>query len=299
MASGAQQGAVGQAAPPPRHVQKMGTQAPTRGKFWRVREEVRRVPIVIAVFGAYCLLLIALRLFYFGAEQGARPQAVDSASQGITWPAGSPMAATRTSTTAASSGASAAAGGPSEVDIGTTTATTTVLNRCYAFYSQMDVNPLQKYPDNPDSSAFGFATCNLCTGGALACTSLLHNGKTRIIAAHIHHGGDGADGGETPEGHPVINFCGDNKRGELGDGTPYQHECAQWDSNGASHNVDMEGVLVAKTNVGTTVAQRVEDIAAHPHRYYFNFHTTASWNYWYPTPHGISRGPLVLQRGVW
>merc|ERR1711972_25402 len=46
-------------------------------------------------------------------------------------------------------------------------------SKCYNFYSKLNVNPLQEYPNNPDSKALGFATCKLCTGGAMHCTSLL------------------------------------------------------------------------------------------------------------------------------
>merc|ERR1719210_2229543 len=168
--------------------------------------------------------------------------------------------------------------------------------RCYNFFSQLNVNPLQVYHGNPDSQIFGFATCKLCTDGAMHCTSLTHSGKSELIAAHIHmvpaeEGEDGATG----EGPPVVNFCGKNGVGLIQDGTPYTQPCSQWDQNGAAHNSNMPGTLVPNFNRGMTAAERVEDIAKRPHAYYFNFHSMASWAHWYPVPHGICRGQLELQ----
>jgi len=166
--------------------------------------------------------------------------------------------------------------------------------KCYNFYSQLNTNPLQKYTNNPDSEAFGFATCKLCTNGTMYCTSLLHGGRSDLIASHIHLAeGPNADGTKS-EGPPVINFCGSNSQGLILDGIDYTGPCEQW-KNGAAHNRDMAGVLVPNFNRGMTAAQRVEDIVKRPNMYYFNFHSLASWNHWYPTPHGMARGVLVSQ----
>jgi len=168
-------------------------------------------------------------------------------------------------------------------------------NKCYNLYSQLKVNPLQAYPSNPDSSAFGFATCKLCTNGTMSCTSLLYGGKTELIAAHIHLAmGTGSADGSTGEGPPVINFCGKSAKGLISDGIEYPQECKSWDQHGAAHNPGMPGVLIPNFNRGMTVAQRVQDVARRPGMYYFNYHSLASWAHWYPTPHGVSRGQLVL-----
>jgi hypothetical protein len=163
---------------------------------------------------------------------------------------------------------------------------------CYDLYSEMNVNPLhQRYPDNPDSNAYGFTTCKLCTNGTMHCTSLLHSGKSELVASHIHLASD--EHGSTGEGPPVINFCGKDTAGLIRDGTAYTQECEPWDSSDVSHNVNVPGVVVP--NSGMTAAERVEDIARQPNKYYFNFHSLASWSHWYPQPHGICRGVLRLQ----
>lgn len=169
-------------------------------------------------------------------------------------------------------------------------------NKCYNVYSRMDVNSLQVYKENPDADAYGFATCRLCTNSSLSCTSLMHSGTTQLIAAHIHLAseGEGKDGSNT-EGPPVINFCGSEAAGLIRDGTNYTQPCQQWDENGAAHDSHMPGVLVTNFNRGMTVADRVEDIAKRPHMYYFNFHSLASWNHWYPDPHGMCRGILEVE----
>lgn len=168
-------------------------------------------------------------------------------------------------------------------------------NKCYNFYSDLKVNPLQAYPSNPDSGAFGFATCKMCTNGTMFCRALLHSGKTELIAAHVHLAtGAGTTDGSTGEGPPVINFCGKNAKGFILDGIDYPRECKSWDQRGVAFNPGMPGILIPNFNRGMTVAQRVEDMARRPGMYYFNFHSLASWAHWYPTPHGISRGQLVL-----
>jgi len=168
-------------------------------------------------------------------------------------------------------------------------------NMCYDFYSRLSVNPLQAYSSNPDSKASGFATCKMCTNGTMRCSTLLFGGSTQLIAAHIHlaMGAETADASKA-EGPPVINLCGTNTQGLILDGIDYPQKCQSWDQRGASHNADMPGVLIPGFNRGTTVAQRVKDMARRPERYYFNFHSMASWTHFYPTPHGMSRGQLQL-----
>ena len=165
-------------------------------------------------------------------------------------------------------------------------------HRCYDLYSQMSVNTLhQHYPDNPDSNAYGFTECKLCTNASMHCTSLLHSGKSELIASHIHLASD--ENGTEGEGPPVINFCGKDTSGLIQDGVTYPQPCQPWDSNDVSHNVNVPGVLVP--NNGMTAEERVEDIARRPEKYYFNFHSLASWNHWYPQPHGICRGVMKSQ----
>jgi len=168
-------------------------------------------------------------------------------------------------------------------------------HKCYKFFARLNVNPLQQYKNNPDSEALGFATCQLCTDGRMNCSSLLHSGKSRLIASHIHMAsGDDSNSGVSGEGPPVINFGGDNQKGMIDDQIQYPQVCQQW-VNDAAENRDVPGVLVPHFNRGVTAKERVEAIAATPGRYYFNFHTLASWTKWYPHPQGIARGVLVLQ----
>lgn len=182
----------------------------------------------------------------------------------------------------------------------TASATAAKPSSCYDLYSKMTVNALQSYPENPDSRAYAFATCALCTAGNMTCTATVYGGKSQIIAAHIHLATSDDEGkeadGTSMEGPPVINFCGKNTPGLILDGTPYQQECPAWDANGAAHMADMLGSLVMATNKGFTQESRVADIVQYPHRYYFNFHTLASWTHWSQTgaPHGICRGQLEL-----
>jgi hypothetical protein len=172
------------------------------------------------------------------------------------------------------------------------TTTSNTSTRCYDLYSQMDVNEMhQSYPDNPDSNAYGFTTCQFCTNGTMHCTSLVHAGRSKLIASHIHLASD--EDGSTGEGPPVINFCGKDAAGLIQDHTAYSQECEHWDSHDVSHNVNVPGVLIP--NTGMTAAERVEDIVGQPEKYYFNFHSLASWSHWSPHPHGICRGVLRLQ----
>jgi len=145
--------------------------------------------------------------------------------------------------------------------------------KCYNLFSQLSENPLQKYPNNPESQALGFVTCKLCTSGNMTCTSLLHSGKSELIASHIHLANKGGDG-STGDGPPVINFCGSQKTGLILDGTDYSAPCSQWNANGALHDADMQGALVSSFNQGISAKERVEDIVKRPDMYYFNFHSS-------------------------
>lgn len=172
--------------------------------------------------------------------------------------------------------------------------TTTVENHCYTFVANMRENPLQEYPENPDSATLGLATILLCTNGTMNATAMLHNGKSMIIATHIHvSNGGGGTNGANGEGPPVINFCGSNRPGMVDDNTPYPQECDAWDRTDAVKMTDMPGVLVSMFNRGRTVADRVLAIAAKPEMYFFNVHTFASWKKWRPNPKGICRGMLM------
>lgn len=173
-------------------------------------------------------------------------------------------------------------------------ATTTVDARCYAFVSNMRLNPLQVYEGNPDSEATGVATLRLCTNGTLEATAFVHNGRSKVIATHIHMASGAGGTGDDGEGPPMINFCGANRRGWLDHSTPYLQECAGWDQHHVAKLGDMAGALVAAFNRGMTLAERVEDIAARPHMYYFNVHTLASWKQWGRTgsARGMCRGTL-------
>mmetsp|Transcript_36524 Transcript_36524/g.103937 ORF Transcript_36524/g.103937 Transcript_36524/m.103937 type:complete len:145 (+) Transcript_36524:446-880(+) len=140
----------------------------------------------------------------------------------------------------------------------------------------------------------GVAILNLCTNGTLKATAMLHNGKSMVIATHIHmsNGRDGTNGANG-EGPPMINFSGSNRQGMIDDGTPYAEECEMW-TRGSLKMDDMDGALTGMFNRGVSLAQRVEDIAERPEMYYFNVHTLASWKQWGRTgsARGMCRGTL-------
>lgn len=179
----------------------------------------------------------------------------------------------------------------------TATDPTATEDKCYALYSQMSFNNLvQEFPDNPDSQAHGFATCKLCTSGTMTCTANVYGGQTELIASHIHLAKDG--NGSSGSGPPVINFCGNNGKGMINDGTDYKEECMQYDGDSALNNA-MEGALVASTTDGQTVADLVNDIGTDPSKYYMNFHSIASWSHWQQRanggePAGMCRGVMAL-----
>lgn len=170
--------------------------------------------------------------------------------------------------------------------------------KCYSMYSQLAMNELQIYAGNPDSKASGYASFTLCTNGTMSGTALVFGGVSEIIATHIHH----CQGGDTPqtrtadlcEGPPVINFCGSNVAGLIADGVPYPEACAPYSSARASRTSGMRGVLIPGENKDMTVADRVLDIVHNPQSYFFNVHTLASFNQWYPAVKGACRGPMQL-----
>lgn len=167
--------------------------------------------------------------------------------------------------------------------------------KCYDVFSSMQFNNLlQTFPNNPDSDAKGFVACKLCTDGAMSCVMNTYGGKSPIIAAHLHiaNDGDGVQG----TGPAIGLFCGDNTPGLLSKGTPYPEPCGAYE-NGAVIMPDMRGVIDPVANGDMSVAQRIEDVAANPGKYYFNMHSLASFSYWKSqgsTPKGMNRGVMQL-----
>jgi len=168
---------------------------------------------------------------------------------------------------------------------------------CFTLFSSMAFNNLmQSFPNNPDSHAEGFATFKLCTNGSLvADTALVYGGQTPLIASHIHYATNGD--GENGSGPPVISFCGSNTPGLINAAGPYPEPCAPY-MMGSSNNAGMMGYLIPGENQGTSLSERVRDIAANPGKYYFNFHSVASWAYWSAvdasSPVGMCRGVMKL-----
>jgi nicotinamidase-related amidase len=167
---------------------------------------------------------------------------------------------------------------------------------CYDLYSSMQYNNLVQYfQGNPDSEAKGFTTCSLCTNGTFSCSALVYGGKTPLIASHIHLASDGD--GVNGNGDPVLSFCGDNTPGLIHLDTAYPEMCAPY-SKYNSNNPNMKGVFLATPpNSGMSVKERVRDIAEYPGKYYFNFHSLASWQYWLSQnegPRGMCRGVMEL-----
>jgi len=167
---------------------------------------------------------------------------------------------------------------------------------CFHVFSDLAMNSLlQNYPGNPDSKATGYADCTLCTNGTMTCSAMVFSGRTHLIASHIHYAVDGD--GDMGEGLPVINFCGDNSAGFINDGTGYPSPCSNYE-DGVADMQNMHGVLVQNTNDMFTLSSRIKDIAKNPTKYYFNFHSVASWTYWSHQgsgkPIGMARGNLAL-----
>merc|ERR1719471_1166589 len=81
--------------------------------------------------------------------------------------------------------------------------------------------------------------------------------------------------------------------GMILDGTKYPEGCMP-NKAGDSLNANMKGALVeGASNAGFTLAQRVQDIGENPGKYYFNFHSIASWTYWQLE----NKGPVGMCRG--
>merc|ERR1719160_204232 len=168
---------------------------------------------------------------------------------------------------------------------------------CFHLDSMMAFNNLlQSFPNNPDSHAEGMATFKLCTNGTLiADTALVYGGQTPLIASHIHRANNGD--GEKGSGPPVISFCGSNTPGLINAAGPYPTECAPY-MGGSSNNAHMMGYFIPGENEGTSLSERVRNIATNPGKYYFNFHSVASWAYWSAvdasSPVGMCRGVMKL-----
>merc|ERR1719450_1696460 len=165
---------------------------------------------------------------------------------------------------------------------------------CFYLNSNMAFNNLvQGFPNNPDSHAQGYATFKLCTNGTLiADTALVYGGQSPLIASHIHRAQNGD--GENGSGPPVISFCGSNTPGLINAAGPYPEPCAPY-MGGSSNNAHMMGYLIPGENQGTSLSERFRDIAANPGKYYFNFHSVASWADWAAQP---SAEPVGMCRGV-
>lgn len=159
----------------------------------------------------------------------------------------------------------------------------------------MAFNVLQSYPGNPDKDARGFSTCKLCTDGEMTCDALVYDGKSPLIASHIHM--SATDDGSIGEGAPVISFCGDNTNGLINLEPDYPKGCSAYESSKSKNN-GMKGVfLLSDANDGFSVADRVRDIGQNPGRYYMNFHSLASFTHWKDNgglPKGMCRGVMQL-----
>lgn len=167
-----------------------------------------------------------------------------------------------------------------------------IADKCYNVFANMEFNNLiQDFPSNPDSHGKGYVNCKLCTGGDMTCNANVYGGKTMLIASHIHVATNG--NGDTGSGPPVINFCGSNEMGMILDGTAYPEGCMPYKAGDALEG-HMKGVFVeGAPNAGFTLAQRVQDIGEHPGKYYFNFHSIASWTHWQIE----NKGPVGMCRG--
>ena len=68
--------------------------------------------------------------------------------------------------------------------------------------------------------------------------------------------------------------------------------CAHYKNRAAV--MSMTGNFVDGQNAGFTLGSRLKDIASNPSKYYFNFHSIASWTHW----QFEGKGPVGLCRGV-
>jgi len=165
-------------------------------------------------------------------------------------------------------------------------------DECYHMFSELSFNTLvQSFPSNPDSEATAYVDCKLCSRSGMQCTANVLGGRTQLVASHIHLASDGD--GENGAGPPVINFCGDNGPGMIADGSPYKSPCAHYQNRAAL--MSMTGNFVdGAQNAGFTLGSRLKDIASNPSKYYFNFHSIASWTHWQIE----GKGPVGMCRGV-
>ncbi|CAE7387304.1 cel6A [Symbiodinium natans] len=166
-------------------------------------------------------------------------------------------------------------------------------DECYHMFSELSFNTLvQSFPSNPDSEATAYVDCKLCSHSGMHCTANVLGGRTQLIASHIHLASDGD--GVNGSGPPVINFCGENGPGFIADGSKYKTPCAHY-ANRAALMSDMQGNFVdGEQNAAFTLGSRLKDIASNPSKYYFNFHSIASWTHWQIE----GKGPVGMCRGV-
>ena len=68
--------------------------------------------------------------------------------------------------------------------------------------------------------------------------------------------------------------------------------CAHYKNRAAV--MSMTGNFVDGQNAGFTLGSRLKDIASNPSKYYFNFHSIASWTHW----QFEGKGPVGMCRGV-
>ena len=166
-------------------------------------------------------------------------------------------------------------------------------DECYHVFSELSFNTLvQSFPNNPDSKATAYVDCQLCSHSGMHCAANVLGGRTQLVASHIHVASDGD--GVNGAGPPVINFCGDNGPGMILDGSPYKTPCAHY-AKGAALMASMQGNFVeGEQNAGFTLGSRLKHIASNPSKYYFNFHSIASWTHWQLE----GKGPVGMCRGV-
>jgi len=169
-------------------------------------------------------------------------------------------------------------------------------NVCFHLFANLNDNSLP--PSNPDSQAYGYVFCLLCTNGTALCNANVYDGKTPLIASHIHVAtdGDGAKG----SGPPVLNICGNDSAGQTDDGTLYLATCPPY-IKGAALLANMTGSFMNPPAPGTpgaglTLAERVWDIGTDPSKYYVNFHSNASLTHWMPSRRGMCRGMMHLSQ---
>jgi hypothetical protein len=172
---------------------------------------------------------------------------------------------------------------------------------CYNVFSEMTFNALRQgfAGKNPDKHATGYTNCKLCTDNRLKC----HNTQvkdvfTMLIGSHIHVCQDQGNDGKDCIGPPVINFCGDHNW-VIKPSPGYSKKCTMVDEDTHTANIgDMTGKHVDDDPDKMSLEKRVRDIGMNPHKYYFNFHSDASWAHWSntenPKPMGMCRGRVEM-----